>query len=57
MLRSAPKEVFDGLAKLLPIGRVATAEEVAGAIMCLCSDLAGYMTGTCLPIDGGAMLV
>ena len=57
MLRAAPKEVFDGLAKMLPIGRVATAEEVAGAVMYLCSDLAGYMTGTCLPIDGGAMLV
>ncbi len=57
MLRAAPKEVLDGLAALLPMGRVASAEEVAGAIMYLCSDVAACQTGICLPVDGGAMLV
>jgi NAD(P)-dependent dehydrogenase (short-subunit alcohol dehydrogenase family) len=57
MLQTAPKEVLDMLMGMLPMGRVATAEEVAGAVMYLCSDIASYQTGVCLPIDGGASLV
>lgn len=39
-----------------PIGRVGNAEEVAQAILYLLSDDAGWVTGTCLPIDGGRAL-
>jgi NAD(P)-dependent dehydrogenase (short-subunit alcohol dehydrogenase family) len=57
MLNSAPKEVLDSLMTLLPMGRVARAEEIAGAVMYFCSDIASYQTGVCLPIDGGVSLV
>lgn len=36
-----------------PMGRVGTPEEVASAVLWLCSDGAGFVTGHALPIDGG----
>ena len=36
-----------------PLGRVANAEEVADAVLFLCSDHASFITGTELPVDGG----
>lgn len=36
-----------------PMGRMATEEEIAGAVLWLCSDSAGYVTGTPLSVDGG----
>jgi 3-oxoacyl-[acyl-carrier protein] reductase len=39
--------------QLIPLGRWATADEIARAIAMLCSDDAAYITGTCVTIDGG----
>ena len=39
-----------------PIGRVGNAEEVAALILYLLSDEAGWITGSCMPIDGGRAL-
>jgi NAD(P)-dependent dehydrogenase (short-subunit alcohol dehydrogenase family) len=39
-----------------PIGRVGRAEEVAALILYLLSDEAGWITGACMPIDGGRAL-
>ncbi len=39
-----------------PLGRVGTADEVASVVVFLCSDLAAYMTGQNLVIDGGSLL-
>ena len=36
-----------------PIGRWGTPEEVAGAVLWLCSDAASYVTGLIMPVDGG----
>jgi NAD(P)-dependent dehydrogenase (short-subunit alcohol dehydrogenase family) len=36
-----------------PMARMATAEEIAGAVLWLCSESAGYVTGAPLPVDGG----
>ncbi|MGB5772420.1 MAG: SDR family oxidoreductase [Crocosphaera sp.] len=38
-----------------PMGRVGTPEEVANAVIFLCSDKASFMTGENLVIDGGFM--
>jgi glucose 1-dehydrogenase len=42
--------------KLLPLGRLGTPQEVAHAVAFLVSDLASYITGTCLRVDGGYVL-
>ena len=39
---------------LHPIGRLGTPDEVAGAVLWLCSDAASFVTGTMLSVDGGA---
>ncbi|MDI1479396.1 glucose 1-dehydrogenase [Polyangium sp. y55x31] len=36
-----------------PMGRMATEEEMAGAVLWLCSESAGYVTGAPLLVDGG----
>ena len=46
-------QVYQRYASLVPIGRLGTPEEVAGAIAYLASDEAAYVTGHCLGIDGG----
>lgn len=37
----------------IPMGRPATPDELVGAVAFFLSDEAGYVTGTCLPVDGG----
>jgi 3-oxoacyl-[acyl-carrier protein] reductase len=41
---------------VIPLGRAATAEEVAGPILFLASDLANFMTGEILNVNGGSIL-
>lgn len=40
----------------IPLGRPATAEEIAGPILFLASELATFMTGEILNVNGGAVL-
>ncbi|HEX6938369.1 MAG TPA: SDR family NAD(P)-dependent oxidoreductase [Longimicrobiales bacterium] len=40
----------------IPLGRVASAEDVAGPIVFLCSSLARHITGEVLNVNGGAVL-
>lgn len=46
-------EMMAKLAASQPIGRMGTPEEIAQLALFLCSDAAGFITGTDYPIDGG----
>ena len=37
----------------VPLGRLATASDVANAVLYLCSEEASFINGVALPIDGG----
>jgi 3-oxoacyl-[acyl-carrier protein] reductase len=41
----------------VPVGRVAEPAEIARCIMFLASDTASYMTGACLDVNGGVLMV
>ena len=45
------------IAAAIPLGRVATAREIAGPIVFLCTPLAGFISGEVLNVNGGAVLV
>ncbi|MEJ2504520.1 MAG: SDR family NAD(P)-dependent oxidoreductase [Gemmatimonadota bacterium] len=56
---AAPPYADGGLEAIeatIPLGRVATAEDVAGPILFLCSALARHVTGEVLNVNGGAVL-
>ena len=40
----------------VPLGRIAEPDEVADAVMFLCTDLARYVTGAVIVADGGGLL-
>jgi 3-oxoacyl-[acyl-carrier protein] reductase len=42
--------------KTIPLGRVASAEDIAGPILFLCSPLARHITGEILNVNGGSVL-
>jgi NAD(P)-dependent dehydrogenase (short-subunit alcohol dehydrogenase family) len=49
-----PELVHRRMREAAPLGRYATAAEVAAAIAFLASDDAAYLTGVALPVDGGS---
>jgi NAD(P)-dependent dehydrogenase (short-subunit alcohol dehydrogenase family) len=46
-------ELEGGLLALHPIGPIGDADEIAQAVVWLCSDAASFVTGQVLPVDGG----
>ena len=47
------KKVEEYITSLHPMGRLAEPEEIAYAALFLASDEASFITGACLPVDGG----
>jgi 3-oxoacyl-[acyl-carrier protein] reductase len=45
-----------GIERGIPLGRVASADDIAGPIVFLCSDLARHITGEVLNVNGGSVL-
>lgn len=46
-------EIADSFLKQMPLGRWATADEIAAPIVFLLSDADSMISGATLPIDGG----
>ena len=55
MVKSLPKEMIEPLIKTIPLGRIGKPEDVANAFLFLASDMASYVTGEILSVDGAAM--
>jgi NAD(P)-dependent dehydrogenase (short-subunit alcohol dehydrogenase family) len=47
------KPLMDAYLRRVMLGRVGTLDDVVGPALFLCCDLAAYITGTVLPVDGG----
>lgn len=47
---------LEDLDEKIPMGRIGEPDEIGHAIAFLCSDLASYITGITIPVDGGMLL-
>lgn len=54
MVAQLPEELIKPLIATIPLGRVGEPEDVANAFLYLASDLASYVTGAILSVDGAA---
>lgn len=54
MVKRLPKEMIEPLIKTIPLGRIGEPKDIANAFLFLASDMASYITGTVLSVDGAA---
>jgi len=54
MVKSLPKDMIEPLIKTIPLGRIGTPLDIANAYLFLASDMASYITGNILSVDGAA---
>ena len=56
MVAALPENMVAPLLQRIPLARMGEAEDIANAVVFLASDMASYITGVVLPVDGGAIL-
>jgi NAD(P)-dependent dehydrogenase (short-subunit alcohol dehydrogenase family) len=56
MIASGQAEALKAMEKSIPMGRVGRPEEIANAVLWLCSDAASYVTGQSISVDGGFIM-
>lgn len=54
MVANLPEEMIKTLIATIPLGRIGEPEDIANAFLFLASDLASYVTGQVLGVDGAA---
>lgn len=54
MVAKLPKEMIEPLIKTIPLGRIGEPKDIANAFLFLASDMASYITGVILSVDGAA---
>lgn len=55
MAAALPQDMVDRISAGIPLGRMGEPEDIANAYLYLASDLASYVTGVVLRVDGAAM--
>ncbi|MCC9620576.1 acetoacetyl-CoA reductase [Thalassospira sp. MA62] len=53
MVAAVPEKVLESIIGNIPVGRLGEADEIAQAILYLCGPNSGFITGSCLSINGG----
>ena len=53
MVAAVPADVLEKIVARVPVGRLGQAEEIARGVAFLCSEDAGFVTGSTLSINGG----
>jgi 3-oxoacyl-[acyl-carrier protein] reductase len=56
LTNTLPDDLRQGMIKATPLGRMGTPEEIAYAVSFLASDLAAFITGVVLSVDGGIVM-
>src|SRR3989442_10502873 len=56
MVAAGQGETLKAMGKSIPMGRVGRPEEIADAVLWLCSDAASYVTGQSISVDGGFIM-
>jgi 3-oxoacyl-[acyl-carrier protein] reductase len=51
-----PRERWEEVATSAPLGRLGRPDDIAAAAAFLCSDLAGFITGHILDVNGGTLM-
>ena len=55
MVAALPEEMVKAITATIPLGRIGEPQDIANAFLFLASDLASYITGVTLKVDGATM--